>query len=188
MAGIKGNRRTLYTNMVIKKSLIKLLQSKEIHKITVTDICKEADINRGTFYTYYNDPFDLLQKMEDEFFNKLIEHLNNNDQGQDNITALTEVFKMAEENKEFCKILINNLGDDRILKHIFYIANQEHINILRANISDNNKVFIDYLTRFAVNGAVGIIEEWIKNDFKEDPKELAELINNIALKLKELSY
>lgn len=62
--------------MIIKESLIQLLQDNEIHNITITDICKEADINRGTFYNYYNDPFDLLQNIEDELFSKVIEYLS----------------------------------------------------------------------------------------------------------------
>ncbi len=187
MAGIKGNRRTLYTKMIIRESLIKLLKEKEIHKITVTDICKEADINRGTFYAHYNDPFDLLEKMEDDFFEKVMEYLNENSHNQDTITALTKIFEMARENKDFCKILLNNVGDDKILKRILYIANQDNINILISNLNDQNRNFIEYLTCFAVNGAVGIIEAWIKNDFQEDPKVLATLITTIALKLKELS-
>lgn len=52
MPGIKGNRRTLYTKKIIKESLIELLQTNDIHQITVTNICNKADINRGTFYSY----------------------------------------------------------------------------------------------------------------------------------------
>ena len=63
MAGIKGNRRILYTKKAIKESLLKLLETNEIHQITVTDICKMADINRGTFYTHYKDAYDLLQSI-----------------------------------------------------------------------------------------------------------------------------
>lgn len=51
MPGIKGNRRTLYTKKIIKESLIELLQTNDIHQITVTNICNKADINRGTFYS-----------------------------------------------------------------------------------------------------------------------------------------
>ena len=35
MAGIKGNRRILYTKKVIKESLLQLLQSKKIHQVTL---------------------------------------------------------------------------------------------------------------------------------------------------------
>ena len=76
MAGVKGNRRIIYTKKVIRDSLIDLLQSKEIHQVTVTDICKKADINRGTFYTHYKDAFDLLQSIEDELFNIIVEYID----------------------------------------------------------------------------------------------------------------
>ena len=68
MAGIKGNRRVLYTQKVIRESLLELLKEKDIYKVTVTDICKKADINRGTFYSHYKDAHDLLTSMENEFF------------------------------------------------------------------------------------------------------------------------
>ena len=51
MAGVSGNRRTLYTKKVIKESLIELLKTREIHQVTVTDICKKADINRHFILT-----------------------------------------------------------------------------------------------------------------------------------------
>ena len=74
MAGVSGNRRTLYTKKVIKESLIELLKTREIHQVTVTDICKKADINRGTFYTHYKDAFDLFQSMEDELFHQILKY------------------------------------------------------------------------------------------------------------------
>lgn len=187
MAGTKGNRRTLYSKMVIKESLIKLLQSKEIHKITVTDLCKEADINRGTFYSYYNNPLDLLKNIENEFFDKIVEYLNEDSENQDKVTSLTKVLEMAKENKDLSKILLNNIGDDRILKRVLYIANQDDINTMRTYINDDNKAYIDYLTRFAVNGSIGIIESWLENDLKESPRTLAEMITKITAKLAELS-
>lgn len=187
MAGTKGNRRTLYSKMVIKESLIKLLKHNEIHKITVTDICKEADINRGTFYSYYDNPFDLLQKIENEFFDEIVKFLNEDSKNQDNITALTKIFEMAKENEDLSRILINDIGNERILKRIFYIANQDNINRMRVNISEKNSDYIDYLTRFAVNGTIGIVESWLQNDLKQSPRELAELIHNILSKFTELS-
>ena len=79
MAGVSGNRRTLYTKKVIKESLIELLKTREIHQVTVTDICKKADINRGTFYTHYKDAFDLFQSMEDELFHQILKYIKEGD-------------------------------------------------------------------------------------------------------------
>ena len=55
------DRRVKYTKKVIKDTFIDLLSEKDINKVTVSEICKIADINRATFYRYYLDVFDLLE-------------------------------------------------------------------------------------------------------------------------------
>lgn len=56
------DRRTKYTLTTIKDSMLKLMEKKEISKITVTELCNLADINRATFYKYYVDIYDLIEK------------------------------------------------------------------------------------------------------------------------------
>ena len=38
---------------------------KELSQIRVSDICKAADINRSTFYTNYNDVYDLSDRLKE---------------------------------------------------------------------------------------------------------------------------
>ncbi|MCL2192705.1 MAG: TetR/AcrR family transcriptional regulator [Treponema sp.] len=71
----KIDRRTRYTQSVIKKIFIELLREKPIEKITVTEICKTAEINRGTFYTHFNDPYDLLRQIEMEHGDRMVASL-----------------------------------------------------------------------------------------------------------------
>ena len=51
----KTDRRTLYTKMVIKDALLELMEEHSFDKITVTAICKTAEITRATFYLHFND-------------------------------------------------------------------------------------------------------------------------------------
>ena len=44
----KEDRRTKYTRQAIKDTFLALLEKKSFSKITVTEICKLAEINRGT--------------------------------------------------------------------------------------------------------------------------------------------
>ena len=61
------DRRTSYTQNLIRKSLLSLMQHKPFTKITGTEICKLAEINRGTFYLHYDDlddvPDDIAEKI-----------------------------------------------------------------------------------------------------------------------------
>ncbi len=60
------DRRTAYTRMVIKDSLIKLLEDKHLSEITVKAVCELAQINRATFYRNFMDVYDVYEQMEEE--------------------------------------------------------------------------------------------------------------------------
>ena len=62
----KLDRRTKYTKNIIKESLLKMVKKKPFEKITVTEICKMCEINRGTFYIHYCDLYDVLDDLLDE--------------------------------------------------------------------------------------------------------------------------
>ena len=53
--GKKENRRAAYSKRVIKESFIELLDQKPLSKISVKEICEMADVNRCTFYSYFED-------------------------------------------------------------------------------------------------------------------------------------
>ena len=62
----KIDRRRRYTLSVIREAFFALLAEVGFAKMTVADICRHADINRGTFYLHYEDKFALLDALTDE--------------------------------------------------------------------------------------------------------------------------
>lgn len=180
MSGIKGNRRTIYTKKVIKESLIELLQSKEIHQITVTNICKKAEINRGTFYLHYKDAFDLLQSMEDELFNQVIEYINETQVEDYADLLLIKVLELIKENKDLCKILFCKQRDGRIIDKILDITSKANLKLLLCNLDEFNISNFDYFIRYSVGGVLAIIQFWLENDTLESPKEIVNIINNAS--------
>lgn len=57
------DKRIIKTRKNLKKALLKILEKKPFDKITVTEICDYADTSRITFYTHYNDKYDLLKDL-----------------------------------------------------------------------------------------------------------------------------
>ena len=58
--GRKMDRRTRYTRQAIRETLLELMEEKPFSKVTVTEVCKKAEMNRGTFYLHYLDLSDVL--------------------------------------------------------------------------------------------------------------------------------
>lgn len=63
---MKTDARVRYTRMRIKDAFLTCLAEKPVGKITVKELCDMAEINRATFYKHYADPFDPLEKLQDE--------------------------------------------------------------------------------------------------------------------------
>ncbi|MBR8643897.1 TetR/AcrR family transcriptional regulator [[Brevibacterium] frigoritolerans] len=51
----KQDRRIDRTKTFLKDALLKLLSENPISKISITELCNEANINRGTFYAHYDN-------------------------------------------------------------------------------------------------------------------------------------
>lgn len=179
MAGIKGNRRVLFTKKIIKESFLELLKSKKIHQITVTDICKNANINRGTFYTHYKDAYDLLESMEDELFNQMLEYIEETPIDDYKDILLLRALELIKENKEFFKILFCDQMDSDIMDRIVLLANKAEIDKLVSS-SEVDNVFLDYFIKYNVGGVFSVVQTWLENDLKESPIEIVNIINNIV--------
>ncbi len=54
------NMRVLMSKKMLQEGLFRCLQKKTIDKITVSELCREAGVNRTTFYNHYTEPRDIL--------------------------------------------------------------------------------------------------------------------------------
>lgn len=59
------------TNMQFRKAMLRLLDQKPLHQITVNAISEEAGFDRSTFYNHYEDQQDLLAQIEDQVLDSI---------------------------------------------------------------------------------------------------------------------
>jgi AcrR family transcriptional regulator len=178
MAEKKIDRRVRYTKMVIKDSFVKFLKEKPISKISVKEICDDADINRATFYAHYMDQYDLLQKIETEIINDINHYLMCYDLSDNNLIPVEMIEKIlvyVEENAELFDLLLNSNGDMKFQQEVIKIIGKQHFIPMLGN--DNlNKEDAEYIYHFLASGAVGIIQLWLKDGMKKPARKMAELI------------
>ena len=51
----------------IRETFLSLCREKKIDKITVTELCERALINKATFYSHYENIDELIIELEDEY-------------------------------------------------------------------------------------------------------------------------
>lgn len=67
------DRRFIKTEKIIVASMIKLLGKNDYGRVSVFDLCEEADINKSTFYLHYQSLDQLVGAIEDEVVSGLSE-------------------------------------------------------------------------------------------------------------------
>ena len=180
MKEIKQSRKTQYTKMVLKDSLIELMKEKSISKITVTELCENADVNRTTFYAHYEDQYQLLRSIEEETFSwakEVIAGFSGKTNKNDIIKYIERIFEYLIENGNHIRVLMSEKGDigfQRNLLSLIYEQCDIHlINGISKNLEKGELYFV-----FLVNGSVGLIQHWLKTGLKETSHEMSEIIYN----------
>ena len=91
----KTDLRIQRTQKAIIDAFYELLDEKSFGSITVIDICDRALINRGTFYTHFEDKYQLLDKCISDVMYGLHEQVKQAHGENDLITYYNEVMSLG---------------------------------------------------------------------------------------------
>lgn len=115
---MKTNARIRYTKFAIRNAFLELLRKYSIEKVTVAEICRIAEINRATFYRYYDNQYDLLSNLENEMFEEIKSSLF---ECKNDIDMLTEqIFTKFVEKKEVWTLLLSDHADLGFQNKIYF--------------------------------------------------------------------
>lgn len=179
---VKEDRRVRRTKKLLMQSLMQLMQSKQIKDITVRELADTADVNRGTFYLYYRDVFDMLEKIENEMFDKfdalLLSHPGETVIHQ-TLPFLKDLFTFAEENQEMCRVLLNRNGDMTFLERLNSVVFEKCREEFHMLFQDANDDEFETRYNFVVFGCIGMIRSWVNNGCKQDAMQMAGIANQL---------
>ncbi|MGN6712377.1 TetR/AcrR family transcriptional regulator [Anaerocolumna jejuensis] len=183
MKEIKQNRKTQYTQMVLRNALMELMEQKTISQITVKELCIKADINRTTFYAHYTDTNDLLHKIEADVLlsvSKAVSSLHGPIGKNNIIQIIQELLQYIADNNKHIQILLSERGDVNFPKELFMmIYGKCELMALAPHSSTKEFYFI-----FVLNGSIGLIQHWLKSGLTKSANEMAEIIVNMAAQIK----
>lgn len=167
-----SDARVRYTKMVIQKQFAGLLKELPLKRVTVKEICDRAEINRATFYRYYNDPYDLLDKMEEEFLSDLMEKLS-----QQSTKDVKEIFiiimEKMKENISLYQALFSENGDRQFLERLLVLCYKEFAISLHQQYEKLSFQEQEYLYYFLANGCSGILTQWVSGGMETPLNEVA---------------
>ena len=178
----KEDRRVRRTKKLLTQALTELLQKKQINEITVKELTDLADMNRGTFYMYYKDIFDMLEKIEDELFQKLDVIAQSHEHGdptQQVKPILLDLFRFIGENQEMCRVLLSPNGDMNFLHRLYEAIRERSLEIWKDQMGSLGEEEFDYRYSFVIFGCAGMIRAWVNRSCQETDMQMAELADRM---------
>lgn len=170
---------SLQTKKMLCNSLKEIMKHKAFSKITVSELIKDCNLNRKTFYYHFEDIYDLLKWMLEQ---EAIEVVKQYDLILDYEDAFNFVLDYVEENAYFLNCIYDSVGRDE-LKRFFYkdfigiigkiIKDSE--NNLNVTISDDYR---NFLCNFYTEAVAGMVINLFQNSEEYDR---AKLLNYFAV-------
>lgn len=137
------NNSSKKTKKLIKTEFAKMLsEKKELGKISVSELCKRADISRGTFYSHYDDIYSVAEDYENEmidtFFDtaRLVE--------SHDIMHFTEsVFEFIRRNNDNYRLLCKSNDFLFAAKKLTAVATEKLVELCRNDNRIKDRTHID---------------------------------------------
>lgn len=176
------DRRIRYTRKIIHDSVLELLYTKPIDKITVKEVCERAEINRATFYAHYVNLSALLEEIEVEKSQELLHALSALYEGDAYFaTALDGVLRYFKKDRLMCALL---LGDQSTGKGPWTLMKDVRERSITHWVDSGNvtRQQAEWIFTFFMSGAKELMRQWYLNNFRGDIDVLKETMIGIVEK------
>lgn len=147
------DKRVIRTKNAIRTSLFKLMESKDISSITISELTAQANINRRTFYTHYSNLTDILDETESDIVNALaavISHFDSTSLADSTYNLFIELNRLVNEQygyyfglmqSDFRGVLISRMKNilkastDKILGRFSIVAEEKYVMLMSSFIN-----------------------------------------------------
>lgn len=162
-----NNKRRQETVKRIEAAFLEQLKDRELSQINVTQLCKTAGINRGTFYANYYDVYhladEILRRVEQE-----VEQLLERDVRKD------------YNETDFLKILIHIKNNQELYNAYFRLGTKQHKDmplfaVSPQWISEDAEIVEMHIT-FFMSGFNGMVKKWLAGGCKQSPEQMMEIL------------
>lgn len=169
----KNNLRFQQTEQAIRTVFIKLLkEKKELSKITVTEICRLADINRTAFYLHHKDVYELLQCMETDMYHYFVSLFTAPCSQYSLRERYLRLFNFLKANQDFYRVYLNNQSHPQLLDYTLFPEIQQRV----LSSGFGGSLEYEYFQTFFITGLTSMIQKWLNNNCKESEAELLHIL------------
>lgn len=177
---MRENQRVTITKRMLKEGLLRLLREKPLDKIRINELCQESDINRATFYRYYQRPQDVLVEMEMDLVKEVAAKAAPPKCEADAKDNLARICAFLYERGDVVKILFRCNTDVDMMavlnEHLRQLWELKKNEPQFANMDEDT---VRIILALVGGGSYCLLQRWILEEIQKTPEEIAEIICNV---------
>lgn len=153
------NNSSKKTKRLIKKIFAEMLsEKKELGKISVSELCKRADISRGAFYSHYDDIYGVAEDYENELIDTFFSNARLLE-SRDIMHFIDSVFEFIRQNNENYRLLCKSNDFIFAAKKLTTVASAKLVELCLNDSRIKNQTYIELDVLIFLEG---ILCEYVK--------------------------
>lgn len=158
-------------------ALVKLMQEKPLERISVNEITSLAGVGRSTWFRNFSTKNEALTFKIVQLWKRWGEEHGMEKGARYTVENVADFFRFTYENRRILLTLYESKLQTAIYDAFYHIMMPQF---------DAGAEAV-YESRFLSYGLFGLLDEWIKRDFRETPEEMGAISKNIMRSRAELS-
>ncbi len=156
------NSSSVKTRNLIKKAFAELInEKKQLNKITVTELVKRAGLTRSTFYTHYDNIYEVAHDYQLQTIELLCSDDLKLNSKQDIENYFDNIIICLKENEGTYKLLLSANESLLVLEKLKKIASQKIYDVLKNMYKDK---YLELNVSFFMNGILAEIIRYFRNE------------------------
>ncbi len=147
--------RVLRTKQAIREAMVRLLQTHDLDKVSITLLCKEANVSRTTFYHYYAIPEDCYNEIMEDLLKQIDRESREAD--ADTIACMQHFLDVVKKNQRLFKIAYGTGFYNSPIQKSF----QYNVQYVKEHSAGWKDISEEYLS-FCNYGMFGLVSEWLQ--------------------------
>ena len=179
----KTDKRSLKTRKAIKLAFLKILKTKDISEINITEITNSANINRNSFYTHYKSINNILDDINTDICNyvgKILERHPYSDMINNPYLIINEFSRVVANNNYIAEYLIFSKSSNKLVRKLknsicdkFY---QSYLNTV-----DRADPMARYMINYVISGVFEMYYVWFTEGKQASLDEVGKQVSKLIL-------
>lgn len=162
---------------MLEEALLDLMNDKPVERITPTELCKRATVNRNTFYSHYSSVAQLYESIEDKLINSVDESLT---ESKTAVDAIAVVCRMLKSNRKLSNIIFSKHFSSKIMNRVFAVTNRFNMTKMNSEANSLSENYKQMVSAYTIFGSAAALECWVRSGMNEEPEKIAGFIYNIS--------